>query len=230
MSPRTHASPPVLVARELAKSYPSGQGTIDVLKGLSLSIPEADSLSIRGESGSGKSTLLNLLAGIESADSGEIFWQGESLNTIPARRRPDRRAHFLGYVFQAFYLIPELTALENVLIAGRIVGMSFREARSRAEALLAQVGLEKRLHSRPDQLSGGERQRTAIARALLNQPSVVLADEPTGNLDERTAGRVMEVLFEATREHSAALLLVTHHAGFAAQTACSLRLEAGTLL
>jgi len=228
------ADPPtpkaILEAKDLGKAYSSGQGTIEVLNGLSLSLSSAESLSIRGESGSGKSTLLNLLAGIESADTGDILWNGESLTSISSGKRPARRARFLGYVFQAFYLIPELTALENVAIAGRIIGTAHREARARAEALLAQVGLENRMQSRPDQLSGGERQRTAIARALLNDPSVVLADEPTGNLDERTAGMVMDVLFEATRKHHASLLLVTHHSGFASQTARALHLEKGRLI
>lgn len=217
----------VLEARDLYKSYQSGHRTIEVLSGVSLSVRAGETVSIRGESGSGKSTLLNLLAGIEAPETGEVFWNGQSLGEIPDSRRPRMRARYLGFVFQAFYLVPELNTLENVMLAARIAGQSLKEARARAEELLGELGLQERLSSRPEQLSGGERQRTALARALVNSPQVLLADEPTGNLDQRTAERVMEQLLGAVQRHRSALVLVTHHPGFAAATDRQFSLEGG---
>ncbi len=223
-------NPIILRADGLAKSFRSGTRDIHVLRGVSLSLEKGKTISIRGESGSGKSTLLNLLAGIESPDEGEVFWNDTPLATLPEVRRPKVRAAYLGFVFQAFYLIPELNTLENVTIAARIAGLSLREGRDRARQLLDELGLGERLGSRPDQLSGGERQRTAIARALVNQPEVILADEPTGNLDERTAGRVMDQLLEAVERHKAAMVLVTHHPGFSSRTGKQFHLEEGRLV
>lgn len=220
---------PVLEANDLAKTYLSGRREIEVLRGVSLKIDPSRTISIRGESGSGKSTLLNLLAGIESPDVGEVFWNGKSLATIADSRRPAIRASYLGFVFQSFYLVPELNTLENVLLAARIAGLDLREAKARAANLLEELGLAERRESRPEQLSGGERQRTAIARALINQPEVLLADEPTGNLDEKTSGRVMEQLLQVVRNHKTALVLVTHHPGFAGQAETRYRLVDGIL-
>jgi predicted ABC-type transport system involved in lysophospholipase L1 biosynthesis ATPase subunit len=217
----------VLAATGLHKSYWSGPRQIDVLQGISLELCEGETVSIRGESGSGKSTLLNLLAGIESADTGDVAWNGSSLSGLPESRRPKVRASYLGFVFQSFYLIPELNTFENVLIAARIAGLPMAEARSRATQLLEELGLQDRRESRPEQLSGGERQRTAIARALINRPQVLLADEPTGNLDEHTAGRVMDQLLAAVERHQAALVLVTHHPAFAARTSRQFSLVEG---
>lgn len=219
----------VLQASGLSKSYRSGQREISVLKDVSLSISAGQTYSIRGESGSGKSTLLNLLAGIETPDAGDISWNGSSLLDIPESQRPVKRARYLGFVFQSFYLIPELNTLENVVLAARIAGKSAKEGKALAEHLLDELGLGERLQSRPDQLSGGERQRTAIARALINRPEVLLADEPTGNLDERTAERVMEQLLNVVQRHKAALVLVTHHPGFASRTGAQFHLEDGCL-
>ena len=221
--------PAVLDAVDLHKAYTSGSRRIEVLRGISLRLQRGQTVSIRGESGSGKSTLLNLLAGIEQPDEGDVHWNGQSLLGLAESRRPGIRATFLGFVFQAFYLIPELNTLENVTIAARIAGLSPRESRERAELLLGELGRQDRLQSRPDQLSGGERQRTAIARSLVNRPKVLLADEPTGNLDERTAGRVMEQLLEAVQRHEAALVLVTHHPAFAEQAGYQYHLEEGKL-
>jgi len=220
----------ILRAEGLNKSFRSGNRDIHVLRGVSLTLEKGRTISIRGESGSGKSTLLNLLAGIESPDSGEVHWNGTPLSSLPEVRRPNFRAGYLGFVFQAFYLIPELNTLDNVVLATRIAGLPLREGRERARQLLDELGLGDRLASRPEQLSGGERQRTAIARALVNQPEVILADEPTGNLDERTAGRVMDQLLEAVQRHKAALLLVTHHPGFSARTGRQYHLEEGLLV
>jgi len=220
----------ILEATGLAKSYQSGPRKIEVLKNVNLSVAPGQTISIRGESGSGKSTLLNLLAGIETPDHGDIAWNGRDLLAIAQSKRPAIRAGYLGFVFQSFYLIPELNTLDNVVLAARIAGRSARDAREAAEHLLAELGLADRLHSRPEELSGGERQRTAIARALINKPQVLMADEPTGNLDEKTAERVMDQLLSAVSQHQAALLLVTHHAGFAGRTATQLYLEDGRLV
>jgi predicted ABC-type transport system involved in lysophospholipase L1 biosynthesis ATPase subunit len=223
-------SHPILHAEGLVKSYRSGSREIHVLKGVNLSLQRGETLSIRGESGSGKSTLLNLLAGIESPDQGAVHWNGTCLSGIPESRRPRQRSTYLGFVFQSFYLVPELNALENVVLAARIAGKPAREAVELARHLMEELGLAERLESSPAQLSGGERQRTAIARALVNKPSVLLADEPTGNLDERTAERVMDQLLQAVERHGAGLVLVTHHPGFAGRTQSQFHLEDGHLV
>lgn len=220
----------VLEAENLQKSYFSGTREIEVLRSVDLRLETGRSLSIRGESGCGKSTLLNLIAGIEKPDAGRVVWNGLPLDEIRAHHLNARRATYLGFVFQAYYLIPELNALENVLLAGRIAGSSARASRQRALALLDKLGLSERLQSQPHQLSGGERQRVAIARALLNKPLVVLADEPTGNLDEQTAMNVMQELFSAVTDCGASLVLVTHNPSFAAMTEASLLLHSGTLV
>jgi len=224
-----NADRPVLEASGLRKSYRSGTREIDVLRGISLELMPGQTVSIRGQSGSGKSTLLNLLAGIETPDAGDVHWKGRSLLSIPDSRRPAIRATYLGFVFQSFYLIPELNTEENVLLAARIARLDMKEARLRAQHLLEELGLQDRRESRPEQLSGGERQRTAIARALINQPQILLADEPTGNLDEHTSARVMKQLLEVVSRHRTGLVLVTHHPGFAAEAESRYRLEDGLL-
>jgi putative ABC transport system ATP-binding protein/lipoprotein-releasing system ATP-binding protein len=212
-----------LSARALRKSYPSGDGRLEVLRGVDLDIAAGESVSIRGESGSGKSTLLNLLAGLDSPDTGSVSWAG-STDTGAGRR-----AAFLGMVFQSFYLVPELDALANVHLARRILGRLDPAARTRARDLLARVGLAERAHHLPAHLSGGERQRVALARALMNSPRLILADEPTGNLDEQTGGGVIELLLSLCVSADAALVLVTHNAAHAARTRRSLLLTSGTL-
>jgi predicted ABC-type transport system involved in lysophospholipase L1 biosynthesis ATPase subunit len=213
----------VLSARGVRKAYPSGDAVLEVLRGVDLDVRAGESLSIRGESGSGKSTLLNLLAGLDSPDSGSILWAG-SADTGAARR-----ASYLGMVFQSFYLVPELDALANVLLARRILGRPDAASRERARELLAHVGLSGRAHHLPSQLSGGERQRVALARALMNRPSLILADEPTGNLDERTGNEVIDLLLGLCASANAALVLVTHNAAHAARTRRSLVMSDGAL-
>jgi predicted ABC-type transport system involved in lysophospholipase L1 biosynthesis ATPase subunit len=213
----------LLHARALRKTYPSGDRVIEVLRSVDLVVRPHESVSIRGESGSGKSTLLNLLAGLDRADTGEILWGG----------RPDfeaeRRGTFLGMVFQSFYLIPELSAFENVLMARRVIGRIGSADRARANELLDRVGLSERKHHLPSQLSGGERQRVAIARALVNRPPLLLADEPTGNLDERTGDAVIEMLLTLCRETGTALILVTHSPVHAERTGRHLLLRDGVM-
>ena len=215
-------SDPILTARGLRKTFLSGDRRLEVLTGVDLDVAAGESVSIRGESGSGKSTLLQLLAGLDAPDAGTLAWAGT----------PDtgtkRRARFLGIVFQSFYLIPELDARENVLMARRILGGIDAEARARADELLAKVGLAERMTHLPAQLSGGERQRVALARALMNSPRLILADEPTGNLDERTGDAVIELLLGLCAETKTSLVLVTHNAAHAQKTHRQLVLRGGT--
>jgi len=201
----------VLSARGLAKSYLSGDRRIDVLRDVTLDVAAGESVSIRGESGSGKSTLLNLISGLDAPDAGTILWAGAP----PAGAR---RALYLGMVFQSFYLIPELDAEQNVLMASRIIRSPGPAERARARDLLARVGLTDRARHLPMQLSGGERQRVAVARALVNSPRLLLADEPTGNLDEHTGDAVIDLLLDLCRATGTALVLVTHNAAHAQKT------------
>jgi predicted ABC-type transport system involved in lysophospholipase L1 biosynthesis ATPase subunit len=219
----TEAGASVLTARALTKTFPSGDRRIDVLRGVDLDVRAGESVSIRGESGSGKSTLLHLLAGLDAPDAGTLAWAGSPDTGA------DRRAAFLGIVFQSFYLIPELDGLQNVLMARRIRGAVGAAERNRAKELLARVGLAERMTHLPSQLSGGERQRVAVARALMNSPQLLLADEPTGNLDERTGDAVIELLLGLSSETRTSLVLVTHNAAHAAKTQRALFLHDGVL-
>jgi len=213
----------IIRARGVHKHFASGDRRIEVLRGIDLELNSGESISIRGESGSGKSTLLNLLAGLEPADRGEIMWEGVS------DLAPQRRAHFLGMIFQSFYLIPELDARENILMACRIAGGMGSDEKARTELMLARVGLTDRAEHLPAQLSGGERQRVAIARALINSPRVVLADEPTGNLDEQTGESVIGLLLELCREDRVSLVLVTHNREHAERATRQVLLQQGQL-
>ena len=214
----------ILTARGVCKAFMSGDRRLEVLAGVDLDVAAGESVSIRGESGSGKSTLLQLLAGLDAPDAGTLTWAGEN-DTGTARR-----GKFLGIVFQSFYLIPELNARENVLMARRILGSIDAAARKRADELLAKVGLAERAKHLPSQLSGGERQRVAVARALMNSPRLILADEPTGNLDERTGDAVIELLLGLCAETQTALVLVTHNAAHAQKTHRQLVLRSGILV
>jgi predicted ABC-type transport system involved in lysophospholipase L1 biosynthesis ATPase subunit len=213
----------ILAAADLRKTYLSGERRLEVLRGVSLAVSEGESVSIRGESGSGKSTLLHLLAGLDAPDAGAVTWAGLA-DTGAARR-----ARFLGMVFQSFYLIPELDALGNVLMAARVAGKVGAAERQRAKELLARVGLAERSHHLPSQLSGGERQRVAVARALMNSPRLILADEPTGNLDEKTGDAIIDLLLGLCAEQRIALVLVTHNAAHAARAARALFMHDGQL-
>ncbi len=212
-----------LSASGLRKSYQSGDRRIEVLRGADLTIAPGESVSIRGESGSGKSTLLHLFAGLDAPDAGTLAWGG-SPDTGPRRR-----AAFLGMVFQAFYLIPEIDAYANVLMARRIQGRIDAGAKARARELLTRVGLAERGHHLPTELSGGERQRVAVARALMNFPRLLLADEPTGNLDEGSGDAVIDLLLSLCRETGTALVLVTHNAAYARKAARQYLLREGQL-
>jgi ABC-type lipoprotein export system ATPase subunit len=219
----------VLQASALAKSFKTPHGSLPVLDGVSLDIEAGRFVSIRGASGAGKTTLLQILGGLDRADSGELHWNGERVSGRGNAFLANRRARWLGYVFQAYHLVPELTALENVALAGRIAGRPRRETNTDASALLERVGLSGRMTHLPGQLSGGECQRVALARALVNHPRLILADEPTGNLDEHTGEEIMALLLELTKAENVALILVTHNIAFANLASQTLVLRHGKL-
>lgn len=214
-------APPLLSATGLHKSFLSGERRLEVLRGVDLSVAAGESVSIRGESGSGKSTLLNLLSGLDAPDAGELRWEGSG--TLP----PERRGRLIGLVFQSFYLVPELDALDNVLLAARLLGKIGDTEKARAKELLGRVGLAERATHVPAKLSGGERQRVAIARALMNRPKLILADEPTGNLDEGSGDGVISLLLALCNEAGCALVLVTHNAEHAGRCRRRLFLREG---
>ncbi len=206
----------------------AGQHLITILQTISFTVPAGQIVAIMGPSGSGKSTLLGLLAGLDRPTSGSIVIQGMDITTLTESEMARFRRTHIGYVFQAFHLIPTLTALENVLLPFELQGRS--EGKERAQALLQSVGLEHRLHHYPIQLSGGEQQRVALARAFISQPSILFADEPTGNLDSQTGDRIIELLWQLHQEHGSTLVLVTHDASLAKQASRILTLRDGHLV
>lgn len=208
-------------------SYPTESGTVAVLDNASLSVPPGESLAITGPSGSGKTSLLLLLSGLEQPDSGEILVGNQRLGDMDSNALADWRSKHLGIIFQSFHLLPGLSALGNVSLPLEIAGQS--QARERARAMLDAVGLSHRLGHYPAQLSGGEQQRVAIARALVHQPSLLLGDEPTGNLDQQTGEKVLSLLFDLQRESKSTLILVTHDEGVAERCQHRVRMDAGRL-
>ncbi len=222
---------PVLKVEGLHKHFTLGGQTIPVLQDLNLTLAAGEKLAILGPSGSGKSTLLGLLAGLESPDAGRILMGKQALHELDQAELTRYRARYLGIVFQQFHLMRYLSALENVMLPLDITDTAsgFRERRERARHLLVQVGLEKRMDHFPHQLSGGERQRVAMARALSTEPPLILADEPSGNLDLDTGERVMQVLFEVLQDHGSSLILVTHNPEQAQHCDRQLRLHQGQL-
>ena len=193
---------------KVSKIVPSGAEMLTILHSLDLKIPDGQFISVVGPSGSGKSTLLGLIAGLDAPTSGEIFIDGQGITGMDEDLLAELRGEKIGFVFQSFHLIPSLTALENILVPMEIRGL--RDARERADRLLEDVDLVARAHHYPAQLSGGEQQRVAIARAFANDPSILLADEPTGNLDSRNGRHVFEMMVEMNRRRKATLVLVTH--------------------
>ncbi|WP_438479055.1 ABC transporter ATP-binding protein [Oleiharenicola lentus] len=220
----------VLKAAGIRKNYRSGDKTLAVLHGVDFSVAAGETVSIRGESGSGKSTLLNIVAGLDRPDAGELFWAGEAAHQLSLSELTARRGKFLGMVFQSYYLIPEIDALANVLMSARLIGKVGAAEKARALELLKRVGLGERSHHLPAHLSGGERQRVAVARALMNRPKLILADEPTGNLDERTGDEVIELLLGVCAEQDTALVLVTHNPAHAKKTSRQLVLKTGQMV
>src|SRR5450759_3842087 len=187
-------SEPILSARGLKKIYVVGKRALEVLRGVDLTVSRGDFVALRGASGTGKSTLLQLICGLDSPNAGEIIFCGQNLAAFSESRLTNFRNRRVGFVFQAYHLLPELTALENVCLPARIARTPAAQAEKRGRELLARVGLGKRLEHKPSELSGGEQQRVAIARALVNEPELLLADEPTGNLDSHTGGEIIELL------------------------------------
>lgn len=228
MSAEIHNSNPALQAIGLCKKYVMPHKSIDVLNEASLEVNAGELVAVVGRSGAGKSTLLNVLGGLDSPEKGEVLIDGKSLFDLSSSRRTALRAERIGFVFQSYHLLPEMTILENVMLPAMALGkLSSAEMRKRAADLLTLVGLEGRFSHRPSELSGGEQQRAAIARALINEPSIILADEPTGNLDKATGELVLDLLFDLVRTRGALMLIVTHDPGVAARCDRSLNLVSG---
>ena len=223
----------MLTAINLHKTYRQDANVTPVLRGLDLEVVPGEFLSIVGLSGSGKSTLLHLLGTLDRPDEGEVRLDGKRIDDLRADKRDRLRNETFGFIFQFYHLLPELTALENVLmpqmISHSVLGWLGRRRtlRRRAEELMERVGLSHRLHHRPRELSGGEMQRAAIARALINRPRVLLADEPTGNLDEDTGARIVSLLHDLNRQDGLTIVMVTHNREIAAGTDRVVRLHAG---
>jgi len=207
----------IIQATGVHKVYHTGLVSVPALRGIDLSVQRGEMLAVMGPSGCGKTTLLNCLSGLDTPDEGQIAIEGVSLSGMSDHERTDYRARRMGFVFQFYNLLPVLSAVENVELPLLVSGVGLREARKRALEALAVVGLGERANHRPSELSGGERQRTTIARALVNRPALVWADEPTGDLDSETANEIMDVLVELNREQGLTFILVTHDRGVGAR-------------
>jgi ABC-type lipoprotein export system ATPase subunit len=213
-----------LEIKNISKSFPFGRGQqVDVLRDVSVSIPLPGSIAISGSSGSGKSTLLNIIGGLVRPTNGEVLWRGESIYAGDLVRW---RSAAIGFIFQSYHLMPELSVLENVLLPA---AFQRRDRSSLARELIEQVGLKERAHHRPAELSGGEQQRAAIARALINDPAIILADEPTGNLDPANSGIVLKLLLGLARERNKSVIVVTHDEEIARRMDLRYRLVGGKL-
>lgn len=210
-------SEPLLRATGIHKTYILGKRSLDVLRGVDVELQRGDFLALRGASGAGKSTLLHLLGGLDTPNRGEIWLAGRNLASLSRRSLARVRNMEVGFIFQAYYLLPELDALENVCLPARMARTSADKAANRGRELLARVGLAERMEHKPYELSGGEQQRVAIARALINEPDLILADEPTGNLDSHTGEEIIELLCALRTERKTTLVVATHDAKVAAR-------------
>ena len=219
----------VLRAEGLAKTYAEGSLRTPVFDGLDFEVHAGETVAILGASGAGKSTLLHLLGGLDTPTAGEVFVTGQQMSALSDAARGRLRNRALGFVYQFHHLLPEFTALENVMLPVLLNGTSVADAGKRAQALLESVGLGHRMAHKPGELSGGERQRAAVARALVNRPGCVLGDEPTGNLDEKTAANVFGQMLELNRAHRTSLVMVTHDRGLARKLDRVLELHEGKL-
>ena len=220
-----------LIMTDVTRTYRTGTREVAVLKGVNVAVEKGQWCCIYGASGSGKTTLLNLIGALERPDSGTITVWGQDITALSRHQAARYRAGKIGFVFQSFHLLPELNVLENIALAGEIAGMSGRDAKHRAQELISLVGLTDRSHHRPAELSGGEQQRTAIARALMNSPELLLADEPTGNLDSDTGEEILK-LFQHLREidPDLTIVMITHNREIAALATSVLELKHGLLI
>jgi len=219
--------PLIIQVSNLSQRVSVGKEQLTILDKIQLQVKSGESVAIVGASGSGKSTLLGMLAGLDMPTEGEIFIAGQPLHTMDEEQRAQLRSNKIGFVFQSFLLIPELTALENVMLPAELRGI--RQARELAIILLKEVGLGERLQHKPAKLSGGEQQRVALARAFICQPTLLLADEPTGNLDQHTGQKVIDLLFRMNVETGSSLVIVTHDAALAARCQRQVKMYAGRL-
>src|ERR1700760_4296220 len=226
------ASSPIIVVEALRKSLRTGSTTVDILRGLDFTIARGEFVAIMGASGSGKSTLLGLLAGLDNPSSGNVRWQGTAISYLPENQLAQLRGRTIGFVFQSYQLIPTLTALENVLLPYELNAEagSRREGLDRARELLTAVGLRERLEHYPVQLSGGEQQRVALARAFMLRPPIVLADEPTGNLDSANGAHILQLLLSLNSKEGTTLVLVTHDPALAAHATRRIVLRDGLVV
>ena len=223
-------SEPWLQARDLKMSYHTGKRKVEVLRGLDLDASAGEVVSVTGASGSGKSTLLNLLGSLDRPTGGEVLWGGEDVSKMGSSRLSRWRNQSVGFVFQFHHLLSDFSALENVMMPARIAGESLARAEQRAMELLERVGLEMRADHRPGELSGGEQQRVAVARALMNHPKLLLADEPAGNLDADRAAELIDLLLRSRDEEGLAVVVVTHDENSACRTDRWLHLQGGILM
>lgn len=219
--------PLMIQVNNLSQRVSVGKEQLTILDGIQLQVKPGESVAIVGASGSGKSTLLGMLAGLDLPSEGEIYIAGQPLHLMDEEQRARLRSERIGFVFQSFLLIPELTALENVMLPAELRGIS--QAKQLATTLLNDVGLGERLHHKPSRLSGGEQQRVALARAFICQPALLLADEPTGNLDQHTGQKIADLLFRMNQESGSSLVIVTHDVALAARCQRQLRMSAGRL-
>ena len=222
-------SEPLLSARGLAKSYTMGERTLEVLRGVNLEVARGEFLALGGSSGAGKSTLLHLIGGLDTPNAGGIYFDGQDLARCSEGELTHFRNRRVGFVFQSYHLLPELTALENVCLPARVARIAAAAAEERGRALLARVGLRERIEHKPFELSGGEQQRVAIARALINEPELLLADEPTGNLDSHTGGEIIELLKNLRDEKRMTLAIATHDEKVAAHAERRVQLVDGQI-
>jgi lipoprotein-releasing system ATP-binding protein len=230
MTESRNGGPPPVEARDIEKRYVGGDGSpIEVLRGVSFTLEKGAAVAITGASGSGKSTLLHLLGALDQPSSGQVLLGGRDVSRLGDEEVAEVRNHHVGFVFQFHHLLREFTAIENVMMPALLAGRSFSDARVRARALLAEVGLDHRETHKPRQLSGGEQQRVAVARALMNEPLVLLADEPSGNLDASTSLKLHEMLFGLREKRELSLIVVTHNGDLAARADRILVLEQGRL-
>jgi putative ABC transport system ATP-binding protein len=220
----------IVEAVEVRRSYRTEEITVNALDDVTLSIAEGELVAVMGPSGCGKTTLLNTLSGLDSIDEGEIFIAGEPLHAMSDSRRTDYRARFMGFIFQSFNLMPVLSAVENVELPLLVSGTTMKKARERALQVLKDVKLADRAHHRPNQLSGGQQQRVAIARALVNEPAIVWADEPTGNLDSDTSREVLDLILDLNKKNGQTFVIVTHDLGVGALADRIIRMRDGKIL